>query len=343
MACHHSTALARSARLPRSGLLVNCTNRAEKAIFHVCWTCALFLSDSLPHRDGIGTLPEWEWIDASSGVTVLYFRRGARCYFKGTSMGRDERGDRGRIMDQSVASRLRAAWTFLAAECTWLAMTTLTWRFNPEEGFFHPTRAEVERAFDYMRRKFRARWGEPVDAWIMEMHRSGVPHIHLFHAAESAFGMYIRKHAHLELIERRGVPRQIVRGGADHWMVDAWLRATRRGDDEATQRKQRGGIIELFDSPQGAARYVAKEAAKRYQKELPAEYPDGLGQWWWLNPRWKPRVRAIQTSSLHEWPYEHPASYVFDAEEIASDLVGEKKIVEATHPNLATWESWARM
>jgi len=276
---------------------------------------------------------------------VLYFRNGAaRVFFAGTNLGDDKpRGDREKIMDQSLASRLRAGWNFKAAECTWLAMTTLTWRFAPEEGFFHPTRAEVERAADYLRRKFRERWSEPVCAWMMEIHRSGVPHFHLFHSAESIFGRYILEHSPIEIVERRGVPRQVVRGGVDAWMVDTWLRATRREDDEATRAFQRGGIIELFDSAEGAARYVCKEAAKRYQKELPAEYPGGLGQWWWLNPKWKPRVRGIQRCGLEYWPYEHPMSLIFDAEEIAAELDGEIHGVSHANVNLATWESWARM
>jgi len=289
-------------------------------------------------------LPEWPWVDAAAGASILYFRQGARVFFRGLAAQDDHpRGDRARIMDQSTASRLRAAWTFLAAECTWLCMTTLTWRYAPEAGFFHPTRKEVERACDYMRRKFRARWGEPVDAWIMEIHRSGVPHFHLFHAGESNFGRYISEHARIEMMIRRGVPRQIVRGSVDAWMVDAWLRATRRQHDESTCAFMRGGIIEMFDSSHGAARYVAKEASKRYQKELPAEYPDGLGQWWWLNPRWRPRVRAIQRTTLEEWPFEHPMGMIFDAEELAAVLPGDIHETGSEHANLATWESWARL
>jgi len=273
---------------------------------------------------------------------VLYFDNGTARVFFARGAESDTRGDRNRIMDQSTASRLRAAWTFKAARCTWLAFSTLTWRFDPEEGFFHPTKDEVMRAADFLRRRHKARWGEPVCAWMMEIHQSGVPHFHLFHAAESEFGKACAN-ADTEIVVRRGVEREIVRGGPDWFLRDAWLKATRREDDAASRAFHGGGIIELFDNPSGACRYVAKEAAKRYQKELPAEYPEGLGQWWWLNPRWKPRVRWIQRATLERWPYEYPMSYLFDAEEVGCALEGEIFPVGNEAPNLATWESWARM
>jgi len=307
-----------------------------------CWPIALFLSKPIPIRSDFGALPDWEHLRSDKGCSVLYFGNGtARVFFVRGSES-DTRGDRKRIMDQSTASRLRAAWTFKAARCTWLAFSTLTWRFNPEKGFFHPTKKEVMRAADYLRRGFKARWGEPVDAWMMECHKSGVPHFHLFHAAESNFGVACAS-ADSEVKEFHGIPREVVRGGPHWWLMDTWLKATRRKEDAASRSFMNYGIIQYFDNPHGACRYVAKEAAKRYQKELPAEYPEGLGQWWWLNPKWKPRVRWIQHATLERWPYEHPMSYLFEAEEVGCNLTGEIIDVGNEGPNLATWESWARM
>jgi hypothetical protein len=109
----------------------------------------------------------------------------------------------------------------------------------------------------------------------------------------------------------------VVRGGFDDWLVNAWIAAT-GNCSEAFSRFQRGGIVEVLRSPDAAARYIAKEAGKREQKELP-EGVEGGKRWWWLSKRGKPVPEA--RGRLIDWPLAVPLSRVFDKAQLASSIV----------------------
>ena len=49
--------------------------------------------------------------------------------------------------------------------------------------------------------------------------------------------------------------------------------------DDASRKFNLGGIWERFETPDGAARYCAKDAWKPYQTRVPKEYSD-VGAWW---------------------------------------------------------------
>jgi len=259
-------------------------------------------------------LPDWEWVQNDT-AKVEVFDCGSRLTFgKKNFTAPPEDVRRGLVLDQSNASRHRLAFALGNASdgaqpLTWLAMTTATWREPPE------TREEVLDCKAKLARFWLDRWGQSVDAWVMEMQARGVPHLHLLHACPSAAGLAIAN-GRTEEIVRRGKVRRIVRGGFDHWFVDTWCRVI--GDRSApTLAFQRGGTTELFDGPDGAGRYFAKECSKREQKQLPDRYKAGLGRWWWLAPRWQPQCRAAHQISLDHWPYEQPVKHIWQSASIS--------------------------
>lgn len=233
----------------------------------------------------------WDNVKCTGDASIEFHRRGARIKYQPLLEETPTRGDRAAIKDMSSRSRLDAAYDFENAECNWYCMTLLTWQAVP-------TADDVKRARAEFSKRWKKRWGEGMDAWILEMHRRGVPHLHLFHAAESNFGIECRAS------EKRNVVRydaagnevvtEIVGGIPEMWMCQAWTDCIRKRSPE-TIAFNSGGIIEVFRNPAGAARYVAKDSSKRYQKELPERYKEGLGRWWYLNKKWKPKTTMTGT------------------------------------------------
>lgn len=167
---------------------------------------------------------------------------------------------------------------------------------------------------------------------------AGSPHFHLFHARESNFGMACSS-AESETVKRAGKTGEsrnsavCVRGGVDAWLAWTWRNCI---DDlgERTRTFNERGIIEHMRSPDAAGRYVAKESSKREQKELPERYAEGLGRWWWLNPRWAPRPRAVGMLNLREWPYENPVARVWQGEDVARAIDFAESVPWVADPKL---------
>jgi hypothetical protein len=265
---------------------------------------ALFLSP----RDTI-SFPDFQWVSGSNARFVAY-RRGVRVFFDTPDGDPPPRGDSATIMDQSDPSRRRAAFAFLTAECDWLAMTTLTYHADPPGGA-----DDVVKHQERLARAFRERWGEPIDGWMKEFQGRGVPHFHLFHAVESEAGKAIAAGTR----ELRDDGREVTRGGFDFWIRDTWLKISGQlGDADARWFNARG-ITEFFETPSGAAAYVAKENAKREQKVLPEGYGDGIGRWWNLARRWRGRPRHFGDLDMRRWPWEEPCSRVWDSEALLCD------------------------
>lgn len=194
-----------------------------------------------------------------------------------------------------------------------------------------PTDGAWRKIVDRYNGRFRRRWGHPPDAWVLEMQERGAPHLHHFHARQSTFGEVIAN-SPVEMIERKGKLRTIVRGTADRWLVDAWLKATAQTKDVDAVAFNRGGILELFDGPTGAGNYMAKESSKRQQKQLPEHYEGGLGRWWWMRPEWEPKPVSLARLDLSEWPWEVPVSRVWQWKDIAACITENMAIPPMENP-----------
>lgn len=202
-------------------------------------------------------------------------------------VGAKPRGtERGEISgEQSPKSRRRAAFAFgnAAVDLQWMA--TLTW-----PGSHHvdgPTaKTALKRLQEWLRRR------DILAGWILEFHRSGQPHFHLFLPGLPDFPT--------RTVTRCGQATRVdcCQGWALEF-VSAWMRSI--GSDD--WRFNKGGILERLRLPGAAGRYVAKEACKRAQKRA----PDGwgwVGRWWGIPRGWKPRpIRSYEIPDDAAPPY----------------------------------------
>lgn len=203
---------------------------------------------------------------------------------------------RGKIHDLSKRSRLRCAWLLANAPKPWGAMAVLTFRTQPS----HP-----KEALKFFVRRFRLDHGNHWQwSWIMEWQSRGVIHFHLFF--ENAFLDSLGYHT--ERLVRHGKETEIIRGNVEDWIVETWCRAV--GDATiAFRRFQMGGIVELLRTPDAAARYVAREAGKRTQKQLP-EGVEAAGRWWFISRAGKPKPGKTIVIKNYPWPTAY--RFIFD-------------------------------
>jgi hypothetical protein len=216
------------------------------------------------------------------------------------------------IQGMSLKSRLRAAWQFGNAPHDWWAMLTLTFREQPSE-----PKAAFDTFTRAMRHQFnlRGQWG-----WIMEYQSRGVVHYHVFFGADLCDSLGFLGPIRHESVVRNGKRTSILRGNLDDWIVRQWIRAVGDTSEEFSQF-QRGGILEAFRCGNAAAKYIAKEATKREQKELPPGV-NGGHRWWWLSKEGTPR--PVATGKLHEWPLKQPLSRVFDKHKLGASFQLER-------------------
>lgn len=181
-------------------------------------------------------------------------------------------GERGKITERSSESRRKLAFTVANTETPIIGMIVLTWRVAPVDGKL--VKRQLGDFFDALRRE----WGKRIEwLWWLEFQQRGAPHIHILTSGS----------IHDELGERqvtrskRGVTkdRSVYTGEPVEFMAQKWLRIIGEQYNEASQRFTKGGIWERFETPEGAARYCAKDAYKPYQTIIPDAYHD-VGAWW---------------------------------------------------------------
>jgi len=259
-----------------------------------------------------------EFVKTWGTAEFVAYRRGARvCWVPISAPEEMVRGIRGKIGDLSHASRMRLAFTLGNATCDWLLMGLFTFRDLPSgERYRRAKRRFIDR--------WRARWGEPMDAWAMEMQQRGCPHLHTFHAKQSNFGVAALAafaDGRFEAVrEKDGAETLILRGNLDVWARNAWLDCVGATDAESRWFAERG-MFQFLRKDDAPARYMAIEASKREQKELPAHYADGLGRWWWMNPKWTPVPDHAGVVDLSRYPYAKAMRYVWDANDLTPAVV----------------------
>jgi hypothetical protein len=200
-------------------------------------------------------------------------------------------------------------------------MAVLTFRLQP---------SKPKVALKKFGRSFKQAFGDQMQwAWIMEWQARGVIHFHLFFERPWLESLDLLRET--ETVTRRGVETTIIRGPFDEWMQATWRKAV-GDDDPAFRRFQAGGIIELLRTPDAAGRYVAKEAGKRTQKQLP-EGVESAGRWWWISKPGKPQPSGVVM--LETWPYPKAYKHVFDVADLQRQRFKEEPLVitRAKRPN----------
>lgn len=231
--------------------------------------------------------------------------------------GRDAETDY-TIYDQSLKSRLRAAFEFGQATCRWGFMLTLTWPLGEK-----PVAKDLKTLLRKFERRVNRRYLCGLDGWLMEFTKKGCPHFHIFIALESEWGKELEKmetEIFRKKVRGKWVEREVVRGSADNWAVQNWTDVL-KDKSEKTMAFQRGGIIEKMRSHDAAGRYAAKEAAKRMQKILPDHYAQGVGRWWYLAKQWKKRRVETGRIEIDAYPMETPCAQIWSADTLGDCMV----------------------
>lgn len=192
-------------------------------------------------------------------------------------------------VEQSVKSRLQAAFQLGNAETDWFSMATLTYRVSPKS--YDEVRDHWTRFKDRLRKAYPgAEWG-----WILEFQKRGAAHFHVFFGSGGELGKAIKSESWVTK-KRKGTDTQICTGPLSEWVSETWIKIV--GDTDPKFLKfQRGGILEMMRSPDAAGRYAAKEASKRVQKVAP--WP--VKQWWGMSNSIRPEFRSHHSITVADF------------------------------------------
>lgn len=177
-----------------------------------------------------------------------------------------EGAERGEIIEFSRESRRRLALVAGNCDVLFRSLVTLTYpREFPADGL-------LVKAHWAAIRSALMRWTDRASyLWFLEFQKRGAPHIHVFLSAEMP--------APLSEMSRRG--GRVRKSCLTHWPWQDWL--SRRwfeivgsGDEKHLRA---GAAWEVIEKPDGAARYVSKEAHKCFQKIVPQGFRN-VGRFW---------------------------------------------------------------
>lgn len=156
---------------------------------------------------------------------------------------------RARINRLSDGSRDRLLWAVRNEQAPLRVLFTVTYPAEfPNDGRL------VKAHWAALRHRLRRRDHEQVGYWCLEWQKRGAAHLHAVCSSE--------------------VPKA--------WLAEAWYNVVGSGDP---RHLQAGTRVERIRGEDGAARYMAKYAAKREQKTVPPGYRE-VGRLW---GRWGPR------------------------------------------------------
>jgi hypothetical protein len=248
-------------------------------------------SDAACHSDISSRSPESERKPKARPqdrrVKLAAFKRGVLVVGKPAPLNA-RGGKRGSVNEFSTSSRIRCAWAFLNAETEWQAMVTLTYPASPN---VEHCRADLAA---WLKRVNRAYPGVMSVGWCIEATKGGRPHFHVFFGDDGMAGKALSKEP-TESIVRKGKSYRVCRGAFEKVAVESWLGILRKSvpasDWTKTEAFQWGGIVELLNSSDAAARYVSKEASKRTQKGEGVSL--GKGCFWRLSRHLKPKARWL--------------------------------------------------
>lgn len=160
----------------------------------------------------------------------------------------DGGGKRGRIVALSRASRSRLVLVARNSEPLKIFVTLTYPREFPADG--RVVKAHL-RAFTM---RIRRRWPDTRGLWWLEFQQRGAPHFHLVLAGERSDVEVLRE-----------------------WVALAWYEVVGSGDPKHLSA---GTSVEWWRSSSGTlGTYVAKEAAKWVQKQVPEDF-ENVGRFW---------------------------------------------------------------
>lgn len=107
--------------------------------------------------------------------------------------------------------------------------------------------------------------------WFLEFQARGAPHLHMFLDYDLPSPRSVMKRR-----SGRRVKEVKVHWPSQDWLSQRWFEIVGSGDEKHLAA---GSAWEVVEKPDGAARYVAKESYKTFQKVVPAGFQN-VGRFW---------------------------------------------------------------
>lgn len=175
-----------------------------------------------------------------------------------------EGSKRGVIESLSPASRKRLGFVAANGIPDLRSFITLTYpRSFPGDG------KEVKRHLKMVLQSIRRRCPGVAYLWFLEFQARGAPHFHIFTDHELPEPLVEMKRK----LRPRGA---FVHKPTQDWLSRRWFEIVDSGDEKHLAA---GSCWEKVQKADGAARYVAKEAWKTFQKEVPKHFQN-VGRFW---------------------------------------------------------------
>ena len=175
-------------------------------------------------------------------------------------------GPRGEIEYLSGKSRRRLALVAGNSEVVFRSFVTVSY---PSE--FPCDGKVVKRHLHALLAALRRKCGPLAYLWFLEFQRRGAPHLHLFLDFELPGPLSV-------MTRKSGRVRKECRVNwqFQDWLSDRWFEIVGSGDE---LHRKAGAAWEVIEKPDGAARYVAKESYKTFQKQVPKAFQN-VGRFW---------------------------------------------------------------
>ena len=174
---------------------------------------------------------------------------------------------RGEIESLSYASRKRLAIIAANTDVVFRSFVTVTYpKAFPCDGLL--VKEHLHALLAALRRKCG---GQLSYLWFLEFQKRGAPHFHAFLDQElpEPLSTLARRGGRVRKSVRVHLPWQ-------DWLCRRWFEIVGSGDDKHLRA---GAAWEVVEKPDGAARYVAKECYKTFQKVVPPDFQN-VGRFW---------------------------------------------------------------
>jgi len=226
---------------------------------------------------------------------------------------------RGEIEDLSMKSRRRLALVAGNSDVVFRSFLTLTY---PAE--FPCDGKRVKRDLQCLMKALRRKLGKFHYLWFLEFQKRGAPHFHIFcdRALPEPLSPMTRKTGRRSKSVEVHWPWQ-------NWLSAVWYEIVGSGDERHIHA---GAAWEKIEKPDGAARYVAKESYKTFQKVVPPDFRN-VGRFWGTSRGVSPDEGKMVYASKQEmaklFPPEcfdengNPYPVLFSAVEKSRDAVAD--------------------
>jgi hypothetical protein len=263
--------------------LVNCSisQQPDKSAAEVVSNC----SPSPEKVAGCKTQQKLWYLNKSRVVGFKVYRRDLVPVRQAWIPNEPPVGERGEIQFLSPKSLRRLALVANNTPVDFRSMITLTYpREYPCDGTV--VKSHLNAMLTNLRRKI-PRFDY---LWILEFQKRGAPHIHLF----TSYNLP----SPLRPMTRIGrISKEVrVNWELQDWISERWFSIVGSGDE---RHLRVGSAWEVIEKRDGMARYIAKEAYKTFQKEVPQDFRN-VGRFWGASKGVAPREPEMIDSTLEE-------------------------------------------